>query len=198
MDYLIFSQKRENRIVSLLGFFRCLTASQLAKLEFPFPSGYRKSQIVLKRMFEKKLINRFRHYREWVYHLGDKSKNWQHHLQISGFHISLLSHLKSWHKVIGIEKEYLYSYGQADALYSIRNIITDKDIKFYLEMDLDSGNPFDKVQNYENLYWSSHDNDWFVVVVTVRPDKVKQIVSKGKVIKWKVLGLSDDISEVLR
>ena len=145
---------RKSRILEAIDQHKYLRRWMIEQAFFRIPSGKRRSQILLKKMVEEKLLNRFRlgPREEYIYYQGKRSEKWRHWLLLNGFHFSLLSELKSWQKVLFYKHEYKYSCGIADGLYVVRTTM-DSGIKFFLEID-DGQNEFDKVSRYESYMMS--------------------------------------------
>ncbi len=207
MKLLQFALEREFRIRQFVTFYRYVSIPMLQQELFPFPTGRRKAQEVMKRLAERRDVKRFRHGREYIYHLEPRTEKWSHWYALNCFHFALLSTLKTWYRVIAFKREVHHPYGRSDALYVIRSNFNDKEIRFFLELDLDSNNPFDKAGNYQMLFddMSWQDEEWgggafpFVAVVSVRPDKVKRIIAQERHgVRFVVLSLDDDPGVILR
>lgn len=177
---------RESRIVEHLEKHRFVTTSMLRREFFPCKSGERIAQRVLKRMVDRGMIERtrFSSTEEYIYHLGWSAK-WNHWLSLNRFHYQLLGELSSWHKVLKYEFEVSYGPGIADGFYCVRTTIDGKGRKFFVEIDDDRNNPWDKTEKYQTARQGDWQSEWWadplntgrksfplVVVWTVRPEQI--------------------------
>ena len=182
----------EEKVVDALREHRYLERKMIQSKIFKTKAGGRYSRVVLLKMCQREMIERFREKKcdEYIYHLGRRSQKWQHWLDLNRFHFSLLKDLKQWQKIIYWDYEVRYLYGVADALYVLKLTLDNVGLSFFLEMD-DGANKFDKIQKYmayqQSKTWVK---EWWgqafplVVVVTPRVEEIKELVRRCKAEKF--------------
>ena len=158
-----------------------------------FPSKHQ-AQVSLKKLYDKRLVGRFRtdSREDYIYHIpGKVSNKWLHWDAINLFHFRFI------HEVIHYEFEYKYAHGQADGFYVVK---TDQGvIKFFLEVDTVTSHRFDKIKNYNKAYQGYWMKEFYadplesgitsfpiILIVTPRLDVIKKTVLSDNVHQLKI------------
>ncbi len=189
---------KASKIIEYMDKHRFVRTSMLEREFFNTPRACKK---FLAGMVQKDLIKRKRVDKgEYVYYLT-WSKKWNHWLNINVFHYQLKSELSSWQKILYYDFEVSYGQGIADGFYVLKTTIDGKGRKFFLEVDTDSNNPFNKINQYEFIHRSGWKNEWWadplkrgvisfplVIVYTVRP----KVIPESEGIQVKVVQIGDD------
>jgi hypothetical protein len=125
--------------------------------------------------------DRFSSTEDYIYFLN-WSQKWNHWLNLNRFHYQLLSELSSWQKVLRYDFEVSYGPGIADGFYCVRTTIDGRGRKFFVEVDDDQNNPFDKkysqaMNGWQDTWWADPMGNGrksfpLVVVWTVRPEQI--------------------------
>lgn len=171
-----------------------------------FFDNHRVGQYYLARMTEKGLLQRKKIDRgEFVYFL-EWSKKWHHWLTINTFHYQLKDELSAWQKITHYEYEVPYGQGIADAFYIVKTTLDGKGKKFFLEVDDDSLNPWEKTQQYEFAYRGEWQGEWWadplqkgkisfplIVVYTVRP----RVIKPSEIVNLRVISMGDPVKQAI-
>ncbi len=121
----------------------------------------RAAQDRLQKMHKKGLLNRSRESfdQPYYYYQGKRPGQPEHQLGVNWMYLWILSSLKSWESIHSIAYEQDYGQVRTDAFVAIKNAADKaRPFKFYfLEFDrAGSGNDFDKVKRYRDLYLSEN------------------------------------------
>ena len=199
----------EDRVISALEQHRYLERRMLQQKIFRTRAGGRYAREVLRKMYQREIIGRFRsHGRdEYIYHLGKRSQKWRHWLDLNRFHFSLLSDLRSWQRVLYWDFEVRYTGGQSDGFYMLKLSLDGHGLMFYLEMD-DGANKFDKVQKYLSYkdskvwireWWGEQEVFPLVVIVTPRVEEIRDLVGRCKAREsFRVIEKRKEYPEILK
>lgn len=207
---------RDKAILEAIEEHEVLNTDQITALFFNgMKNGKRMAQKRLKSLFERERVQKGRlsYYHPCHYHTTTRPPGQiEHRLGINWFYIWLNASLKNWERLHCFEHEQEFGILRADGLAAIKNTVTGQMRFIFLEMDrAESGNKFDKIEKYNQLYqeaeryadcWWVNLTDRFpaVYIVTTSNKKIKAI---EKIIKeknannleFRVLLLSDLVGE---
>lgn len=151
----------------------------------------------LKHLIDLGKVNRLRwpeRNNNYVYFLGKKHDNWQQYAWVNEIAYLLKDSMHQY------KHEYVFENIRADGIF-----LLNTGVKMFVEID-SSNNPFDKPEQYSKLFrgdgweslWQSFPR---ILVVTFRPDKVKELIKKNSdpALKWKAItfGMVDRVKEEL-
>jgi hypothetical protein len=172
---------------------------QLQELYFGRTQGPQKAQERLRKLHAGKLIKRKRVGSQggYIYYTEKWSEKYNHWLVINWVKVALVSQCKSWQKVAVFKREYVYGDLRADAFICVDNTATKKRTVYFLEAD-NATHPFvDKYIKVAERLELSLDPPWWyqsgfpkVLVVTTRPDRVKEVVA-GSPVRYCVATLDE-------
>ena len=190
--------RRDAAVVAALADARYLTREQVQALLFPGMTAATKCQERLRKLTERKQVKRKRTAEGFVYYGEKWSEKWRHWVAVNWVYVSLVTQAKSWQKVSVFTREYAYADLRADALVCIDNVVQKKRQIFFLEAD-NATNPFGEKYGpvFDKLELALEPPWWYrdgafppVLVVTPRPDKVRQVV-EGSQVKYHIATLEE-------
>lgn len=172
---------------------------QLQGLFFARTQGPQKTQERLRKLHAGKLIKRKRVGSQggYIYYTEKWSEKYNHWLVVNWVKVALVSQCKSWQKVAVFRREYVYQDLRVDALICVDNTATKKRSSYFLEAD-NATHPFvDKYAKIVDKLELSLDPPWWwdggfpkVLVVTTRPDRVREVVA-GSPVRYCVATLEE-------
>ena len=157
--------QRVREIVEAVERCGVLDAEQIEYLIYRgVKSSKRQAQRKLKKLYEDKRLKRDRLAVDEPYHYYTKKPGQPNHrLATNWIYLWMLNNLKNWEAMHSWEYEPDYKTLRADALASVKNKVTGKFLFYFVEADLSTGNPFDKVKKYNDLYASErYSGSWWV------------------------------------
>lgn len=196
---------RDNEICRLIERLQALDTEQVRALIFAGQKhGRRKAQERLKALHDRGRLNRWRPAPEapYTYFAGKKHGRLEHLIALNWVYCWMARSVKSWEEIYRWDYEQDYGILQADAFAVIRNTVTGKLRFWFVELDrAESGNLFDKVKKYNELYESERYVSWwwaelaerFPVVIAVTTALPREKIIRGLVQKENKAGLEFEI-----
>ena len=175
--------RRVREIVEAVERCGVLDAEQIERLIYPgVKSGKRQAQRKLKKLYEAKRLKRDRLAIDEPYHYYTaKMQQTKHRLATNWIYLWMLNNLKNWETLHSFEYEPDYKILRADALASVKNKVTGKFLFYFVEADLSTGNPFDKVKKYNDLYASErYAGSWWVKIADRFPAVIVATESESR------------------
>lgn len=155
---------RDRAIVAAVEQYRCLDAEQVQVMLFPMRSGQRKCQMRLKRLTDRGRLKRWRYSldRPYAYYI-ERCEQVEHVVLRNWALLWLERGLHGWEEM-RCTYEVKYPALRTDAFVAIKNKVTGAHRFTFLELDrAESGNEFDKVKRYNDLYESGdYAGQWWV------------------------------------
>lgn len=196
---------RDKEILGLIERLQALDTEQVRVLVFGgMAQGRRKAQERLKVLFDRGKLNRWRPGPEcqYIYFTGKKHGRLEHLIALNWVYCWMVKSVKSWEEVTRWDYEQDYGSLQADAFCVVRNTVTGKIRFWFVELDrAESGNLFDKVKKYNDLYESERYAGWwwaelaerFPAILTVTTAAAREKTIRGLVEKENRAGLEFQI-----
>jgi hypothetical protein len=161
---------RDNDVLEMVDSWRVIDSHLVANTMFRFPTGLRKCQERLFKLFKADKIERWKNRGAYVY--GTKTPQWQHTLLLNYVRAYLEAQTKSWEKVWSFTYEFNTPILRTDALMAVKNTVTGQLSFSFVEMERASNdrNRFDKVAKYNKLFEAVNDGsaDFWWVPLTKR------------------------------
>lgn len=180
---------RDNAILKAIEGYRALETEQVRVLHFPSKTGLRKAQERLKKLYERKRVDRDRVGEAFAYWRDSKPGMIKHLIGTNWIRIWFEKHLKSWEKLHSWEYEQDYGILRCDGFVAVKNVATGKFSFCFVEFDR-ATNPMDKIEKYNQLYATNgYAGRWWVkladrfpkiLIVTVTKERLKEIQKKIK------------------
>lgn len=198
--------KRDEYVLNEIATGKFYLREQLQALYFGNTQGPQKTQERLRKLHQGKYIKRRRigDTGQYVYYSDRWSEKWRHWVALNWVKVALVKQAKGWQKVSVFSREYVYADLRADALACVDNTVQKNRQIFFVEVD-NATNPFcekygpicEKLElSLETPWW--HANGFpRVLVVTNRPDKVREIV-KGSPVRYCVATLEEVRKDVYK
>ncbi|MCL5289781.1 MAG: replication-relaxation family protein [Firmicutes bacterium] len=196
---------RDRNICSLIEARQALDTEQVRVIVFPgMKCGRRKAQERLKALHDRGRLNRWRPGPEspYIYYVGKKHGRIEHLVALNWVYVWMVKSVKSWEEITRWDYEQDYGILQADAFCMVRNTVTNKLRMWFVELDrAESGNLFDKVRKYNDLYrdekysgwWWADIADRFPGVLVVTTAAARERTIRGLVEKQNGEGLEFQI-----
>lgn len=166
-----------------------LTTEQVRVIAFSdIPTGRRKAQERLLRLYRKGKLCREKIGEEYCYFIDNLPGIPMHHIGVNWIRLWLRSRLKSWEHEHCFIYEPAFEKMRADGLAAIKNTVTGK-FQFYMVENDRSTNPFQKARLYNDLYQSgSYSGQWWVGLTERFPAVIVATTSerKRKIILWEI------------
>ncbi|MDQ7790354.1 MAG: hypothetical protein RDU41_09935 [Clostridia bacterium] len=161
--------RRDRAIIDLVTERRCVSADQIEALLFQgMLSGQRVCQRRLEKLTAREQLLRWRNALDqpYAYYLDAESRIDQmaHTVLLNWVYCWQLRRLKSWERIHSWSYEMDYGILRADAFAAIKNTVTGTFRFAFVELDrAESGNKFDKITKYNDLYESDNYADsWWL------------------------------------
>lgn len=168
--------RRDRAIIDLVTERRCVSADQIEALLFQgMLSGQRVCQRRLEKLTAREQLLRWRNALDqpYAYYLDAESRIDQmaHTVLLNWVYCWQLRRLKSWERIHSWSYEMDYGILRADAFAAIKNTVTGTFRFAFVELDrAESGNKFDKITKYNDLYESDNYADsWWLPLATRFP-----------------------------
>lgn len=176
---------RDKQILRAIEKNICLNTEQISALFFPgIKNPQRMAQKRLLSLYKNKRVKRGRDsFAEPCYYFLDKKPGQLDHLlNINWVYVWLLKKMQSWEELSNFDLEVAFPSCRADAFAGIKNTITGETRFYFVEMDIaESGNSFDKVANYNNLYANDeYFSSWWYAVSKKFPTVIIVTTSQKK------------------
>jgi hypothetical protein len=196
---------RDKEILGLIERLQALDTEQVRALLFSsMTQGRRKAQERLKALYDRGRLNRWRPGPEspYMYFVGKKHGRIEHLIALNWVYVWMVKSVKSWEEIYRWDYEQDYGALQADAFCVVRNMVTGKLRMWFVELDrAESGNLFDKVRKYCDLYESERYAGWWWVdladrfpgILTVTTAAGREKIIRGLVEKENRAGLQFEI-----
>jgi len=190
---------RDRDVLEEIAEGRYWLREQLQELYFRSTQGPQKAQERLRKLHKDKLVKRRRVGSQggYVYYAEKWSEKYNHWLLINWVKVAFVGQAKSWQKVNVFKREYVYGDLRADALIAVDNTATKKRTVYFLEADNGTNAFTDKYSKLAEKLELSLEPPWWwdgqmpkVLVVTTRPDKVREVV-KGSPVRYCVATLEE-------
>lgn len=175
---------RDNAILKAIDDYGALETEQVRALHFPFPAGLRKAQQRLKKLFDKRRIDRDRIGEVYAYWRDKRPGLIKHLIGTNWIRLWFEKRLKSWEKLHSWEYEQDYGVLRCDGFAAIKNLATGKYSFYFIEFDRGT-NAMDKIEKYNYLYSSGgYGGRWWVkltnkfptvLIVTLTATRAKEI-----------------------
>lgn len=147
-------------------------------------TGLRMCQHRMKRLTEKKKVQRKKGDDGYIYYIDDHGRM-EHKLLLNWVRAWLQTQAKNWEEVHCFTYEPDYTLLRADGFIAIKNTITGKFRFMHIEMDRTSSNKFDKVKKYNALFdqvnsgkierwWIPLTEKWPVTLIVTTSDKRRE------------------------
>ena len=147
---------RDKAVVEAVERCGVLDTEQIRLLFFrAIASGERVAQRRLQTLCKRRRLNRDRYalHHPFFYYTGQRKGQLEHRIGVNWVYVWLLSTLKEWEVLHSWEYETDYKILRADAFAVIKNKVTGRLRFLFIEFDVaTSGNDFDKVRKYNQLY----------------------------------------------
>lgn len=180
--------RRDLAVVEAVAEGRYLSREQIQELFFRGMSAPTKCQERLRKLTRAKQLKRKRLADGFVYYYDKWSEKAGHWIAMNWVYTAMVTQAKSWHKISVFRREYVYGDLRADALIAIDNTVKCSRQVYFLEVD-NGTNPFTEKYGAlaESLHYALEQPWWMqggfppVLVVTTRPEKVREIVASSAV-----------------
>ncbi|WP_242662072.1 hypothetical protein [Desulfitobacterium hafniense] len=128
----------------------------------------------------------------YFYYLDKRPGQVEHRLGVNWVYVWRRIHLHGWEKLHSFEWEVTFKKLRADALLAVRNLAHNSFDFTFIEFDIvGSGNPFDKVSKYNELYesgewlhtWWGEQATGFpriLIVTTGRVDRIQAMLKDNR------------------
>jgi hypothetical protein len=159
MNHIKKGYNRDKQILEEVANLGVLNTQQVYRLFFKkIRYGEKKAQQRLKKLHEKKKLNRCRIdvHEPYCYYMERRPAQLEHIVFVNWVYIYLLETLPQWEKITDFQREYVIGNVRSDAFAEIYNVTTKKYRYLFVECDrAESKNPFNKVQVYNQLFESN-------------------------------------------
>lgn len=168
---------RDNAVLEAIHACKALDTEQVRVLLFTGQKhSRRKAQERLQRLHSLGKVNRWRPGPEhpYIYYPDKKHGRIEHLVMLNWVYCWTARGLQSWEKIYRWDYEQNYGILQCDAFATVKNTVTGKLVFGFVELDrAESGNTFDKVKKYCDLYEAGGYEKWWWVDLA---DKFPEIV----------------------
>lgn len=129
------------------------------------PTGLKKAQQRLKILHKQGRLKRFRPTIDepFIYYTDKKKAQYEHQIIINWVYIWFISTLKNWEKLYRFDYAQNYGILECDAFVAKRNIWIGEHRFYFVECEVNSHLPFEKVKKYNRLYEEERYLDWWWV-----------------------------------